>query len=321
VSGGNVRTVLGDVPADVLGVMFAHEHLLMTGDWAVMKEPDWRLDSCERAVDELQPAMASGLASVVEMTPLGFGRSPRGLREISQATGVHIVAATGFHKSVYYSDVHWIHRYTEDQIAGLLASEVTTGMDEHGLTGPFPEVCGTRAGVIKISTGYHCFGRGVQRLVACVAQAALQTGAPISTHNDKGTMGHELLDELERHGVLPDRVVLGHIDHNPDPGLLAELAARGAYLCLDMAGRTKYASDSQAVDLFAGLVSAGAAGRLLLGTDLARRSYWRSLGGGPGLAWTLDRFIPRLHAAGLAAEATRALTVNPQTAHTLRDPA
>jgi phosphotriesterase-related protein len=131
-------------------------------------------------------------------------------------------------------------------------------------------------------------------------------------------MGHELLDELQKHGIEPERVVLGHIDHNPDVGLLTELASRGAYLALDMPGRIKYAPDSQSIQLFANLVESGSADRLLLGMDLARRSYWRSLGGGPGLGWLLDRYVPRLHQMGLTEQTKQALTANAHSAFALR---
>jgi len=40
----------------------------------------------------------------------------------------------------------------------------------------------------------------------------------------------------------------------------------------------------------------------VLGMDAARRKYWRSYGGGPGLRFLLMEFVPRLRAAGLSAE-------------------
>ncbi|GHE79252.1 phosphotriesterase-related protein [Amycolatopsis deserti] len=312
-----IRTVLGDVdPAD-LGVTFAHEHLLMTGDWPVMDEPDFRLDSVDSAVEEIAPARAAGLSAVVEMTPLGFGRSPRGLAEISRRTGVHVVAVTGFHKVGYYSDRHWLHRYSAEQIAGLLAAEIEQGMDEHGLVGPLLDRTAARAGAVKIGTGYHRFGRSVGKLIEAAGIVHARTGVPVTTHTDQGTGGHELLDALARAGVPGEKVVLGHIDHNPDPGYLAELAARGAWLAFDMPGRVKYAPDSQSVTLIAALHERGHSGRLLLGSDLARRSYWRSLGGGPGLDYLLTRFVPRLTAAGLGEVVKRALVTNPARAFSL----
>ncbi|MFI6604186.1 phosphotriesterase [Nonomuraea sp. NPDC050536] len=311
-----VRTVLGDVES--IGVTYAHEHLFMTGGWPVRNEPDYRLDSLDAAVAEVSAAQRLGLSAVVEMTPLGFGRSPSLMRALSERTGLHVIAVTGLHKSGYYGDDHWLHHYPVDEIAELLVSEIESGMDEYGLVGPLVRRSQARAGAIKLATGYHAFGRGVGRLVGAVAAAALRSGVPIVTHCDKGTMGHELLDALLGEGVAADRVVLGHIDHNPDAGYLISLADRGAYLAFDRPGRIKYGPDSEIVTLVGALADRGLGHRLLFGMDLARRSYWPSLGGGPGLPYLLERFVPRLQAAGLGDVAEAALTANAHTAFALR---
>lgn len=311
-----VRTVLGDV--EELGITYAHEHLFMTGGWPVRNEPDYRLDSLDAAVVEVTEAQRLGLSAVVEMTPLGFGRSPSLMKELAERTGLHVIAVTGFHKSGYYSDMHWMHRYSVDEITELLVAEIDQGMDEYGLVGPLVRRSSARAGAIKIATAYHSFGRGVARLVGAVAAAARRTGVPVVTHCDKGTMGHELLDALASEGVAADRVVLGHIDHNPDAGYLASLAERGAYLAFDRPGRVKYGPDSAIVTLVAELAERGLEDRVLFGMDLARRSYWPSLGGGPGLTYLLERFVPRLEAAGLGEVAKAALIGNPRAAFALR---
>jgi phosphotriesterase-related protein len=305
-----IRTVLGDVEPDRLGVTFAHEHLLMTGGWPVMNEPDYRLDSVERAVEEVQPALAAGLGAVVEMTPNGFGRSARGLQEVSRRTGLHVVATTGLHKVGYYADNHWLHRYTAEQIARLLVDEIALGMDENNLEGPLIDRTDARAGVVKVATSYHRPGRSLDKLIAAVGEAHRRTGVPVATHNDKGTFGHQLLDLLAAAGVPERHVILGHIDHNPDPAVLAELAGRGAYLAFDRPGRIKYAPDSDTVELMAALAERGHGDRLLLGSDLARRSYWTTLGGGPGLAYLLTTFLPRLVGTSLEPVARQALTSN-----------
>lgn len=305
-----IRTVLGDVDEQALGVTFAHEHLLMTGGWAVMNEPDYRLASVDDAIAEVGPAMAAGLSALVEMSPLGFGRSARGLAAISRATGLHIIAATGLHKVTYYADNHWRHRYSADQIARLLIQEVEIGMDENNLEGPLPDTTEARAGVIKFATLYQSFGRSMDSFAEAVGQAHLATGAPVATHCDHGTMGIETLELLQRNGVSPRHVILGHIDANPDAGYLSELAARGAFLEFDRPGRVRYAPDSNSLALIETLVDAGYGDQLLLGSDLARRSYWRSLGGGPGLDYLLTRFVPRLRERGLGEMADRFLVDN-----------
>lgn len=312
--------MLGDVEPSELGVTLAHEHLLMTGGWPVMQEPDYRLDSVDAAVAEVDAARAAGLNALVEMTPNGFGRSARGLVEISRRTGVHVVATTGLHKVGYYADNHWLHRYSAAQIAGLLVDEIETGMDEHNLEGPLIDRTDARAGVVKVATSYHRAGRSIEKLVEAVGLAHRRTGVPVATHSDKGTFGHQVLDLLERAGVPATSVILGHIDHNPDPVVLGELAGRGAYLAFDRPGRIKYAPDSDTVALLGRLAEDGHADRLLLASDLARRTYWTSLGGGPGLPYLLETFLKRLVGTELAAVAEQALTANAARVLTLAAP-
>jgi predicted metal-dependent phosphotriesterase family hydrolase len=57
------------------------------------------------------------------------------------------------------------------------------------------------------------------------------------------------------------------------------------------------------------MVDAGFGGQLLLGMDAARRKYWRSYGGGPGLRFLLREFVPRLREAGLVQENIDAIFV------------
>lgn len=309
-----IRTVLGDVLPEDLGTTFCHEHLLMTGGWPIMNEPDYRLDSIPAAVQEVAGARDAGLRALVEMTPNGFGRSPEGLIEISRQTGVSVVAASGLHKVNYYADNHWVHHYSVDEMAQLLIAEVAEGMDTNNLEGPLVKRSSAKAGVVKVATLYQRTGRSVPRYIEAVGAAHRATGVPVSTHNDKGTLGHQILDALEAAGVEPTHVMLGHIDHNPDLTYLAELCSRGAYLIFDRPGRVKYAPDSDSVALFTTLVERGHAGQLLLGSDLARRSYWPAYDGGPGLSYLLTTFVPRLKAAGLAAQALAALVDNPARA-------
>src|SRR4029450_4025448 len=96
-----------------------------------------------------------------------------------------------------------------------------------------------------------------RRRLAAGAEAALRTGAPIAVHCEQGTMAHELLDLLAGRGVAARRVALAHLDRNPDPGLHAELAERGAFLMYDGAGKVKYHPDSLLIELVAAMAAAG----------------------------------------------------------------
>jgi predicted metal-dependent phosphotriesterase family hydrolase len=57
-------------------------------------------------------------------------------------------------------------------------------------------------------------------------------------------------------------------------------------------------------------VEAGFSEQILLGGDMGRRTYLKSYGGGPGYAYILERFIPRLREEGIAEEAMDNFLIN-----------
>jgi 5-phospho-D-xylono-1,4-lactonase len=114
-----------------------------------------------------------------------------------------------------------------------------------------------------------------------------------------GTACDELLDLLEAAGVPTQRVMLCHVDRNPDLRLHQRWAARGAFLQYDTPGRIKYQPEHIVVDLLRRMFDAGYGDRLLLGGDMARRSYWKAYGGGPGFEYLLTPFSERLREEGL----------------------
>lgn len=150
------------------------------------------------------------------------------------------------------------------------------------------------AGLLKVGIGYWAitaFERRVAEVVACISA---ETGVPVMVHLEHGSAAHEILDLLADHGCRPDRVALAHVDRNPDPGLMVELATRGAFLGFDGPGRHQRWPDSTILACMATVVAAGHGCNLLLGGDVARRSRYRAYGGMPGLQYLFDRFVPRL---------------------------
>ena len=127
-----------------------------------------------------------------------------------------------------------------------------------------------------------------------VAAAHRETGAPVMVHLEFCTAAHEVLDLLAEQGVAADRVVLAHADRDPDPGLHAALAARGAYLGYDGFARPRTRSDAELLTLTEAVVHAGAGERIVLGGDVARRTRYLAYGGMPGLGYLGERYVPRL---------------------------
>jgi 5-phospho-D-xylono-1,4-lactonase len=305
-----VQTVLVPVAPDALGPTDAHEHLFLR----TPALPGEEFTELEPMVAEASAVHAAGARAVADLTPIGLGRDPRALRLLAERTGLHVIAATGFHRDVHYPAGHWVHTEPEEVLTELLVTDLTTGMDERDWQGPRPRPSPARAGIVKLGASYHALTPSERRRLAAGARAAAATGAPVAVHCEQGTMAHELLDLLLEHGVPPGRVALAHLDHNPDTGLHAELAERGAFLMYDGAGKVKYHPDSLLVELVGRMAEAGHAGSLLLGGDTARRSNLRVHGGGPGMAHLFAVLVPRLRRAFGGDLVDRLVVANPARA-------
>jgi phosphotriesterase-related protein len=300
-----VQTVLGLLPASELGVTDSHDHLALRSPALAGQE----FDNAEKAGEEVAEAKASGLHSIVELTPIGLGRKPALLRQVAAETGVHIVGATGFHRDAHYPAGHWIYDAAHKDLRDRMVADIERGMHPSDWTDPALPLDEARAGVIKMGASYQRVSKQERRRLEAGSEAALRTGVAIVCHTEVGTAGDEILDICAAAGLPLDRVALAHPDRNPDPELHVELAERGAYLEYDTAGRIKYRPDSDLLRLISEVVGAGHTDRILLGLDLGRRDYFRAYDGGPGMRYLMATFVPRLERR-IGAEAVRRILVD-----------
>jgi predicted metal-dependent phosphotriesterase family hydrolase len=267
-----IRTIRGDISPAEFGPCDAHEHLFLV----TPAQPGDGYADVSKAIEEAATLRDAGAKALVDWTPIGLGRDLDGLEAVSEAVGLHVVAATGLHRDAHYEADEPLRA----ESAEALAERFTAELD--------------RCGVIKIGAGYHTISPFEAKAFAAAASAHARVGAPVCVHTEHGTMGLQIVERLRGLGVPPARVILAHVDRNPDPGEHAETAATGAWLQLDGPGRTKYWPDSTILRLIAELVERGHAERLLLGGDTGRRSMLRAYGGGPGMDYLFARFKPRL---------------------------
>ena len=279
-AGNQVRTVLGDVPSDRLGMCFAHEHLVIDGGVAKLVNPEISLQRVDDAVAELAPCVAAGLGTVVDAMPADAGRNVVKLAEVSRRTGVHVVAATGLHHVRYYGERHWGELLEPEELAELFWSELTEGIDANDLNGPVVRRTPHRAGVVKVAGSLDGPSDRDRRVFEAAALAVARAGTALLTHCEAGTGGVAQLRLLEDLGVPAERVILSHTDKVVDRGYHRELLASGAYVVYDQGLRTPEGT----ARLVRWMVEDGHQDQLLLGTDGARRSLWSVLGGSPGLA-------------------------------------
>jgi len=301
---GEIVTVLGPIAPAKLGVTDAHDHLFLRSPAL----PGQDFEDRDHAVEEVAAAADSGLQALVEVTPIGLGRRPAKMRAVAEATGVHIVAATGYHRDAHYPEGHWVREATVGLLADRILADLQRGMHPDDWIGDEPPDP-ARAGVIKAGASYQRISKLEQRRLVAAAIGSRETGAPILVHTEIGTCAHEIIDLLTDEGVKADRIILAHLDRNPDAELHREIADRGAWLEYDTPGRIKYRPDIQLLDLVEAMVRAGHGGALMLGLDLGQRDYFRSYGGGPGLTYLMGTFVPRLRSR-IGEDAVRKILVD-----------
>ena len=290
-----IRTILGDISPEKLGLCLPHEHVYGWPPPQFISE-DLTLDSVEAAIHELERFRAAGGSAVVEMTTPDYHRDTAAMRRIAEASGIHIIAATGYNTEKFSAS--FLREVTAEQLAARFIEEVTTGME------------GTpcRAGLIKASSTLNEISPLAENLFRAAAQAHHATGAPISTHTEKGTMALEQVALLTGEGVSPAHIIIGHIDLRLDWEFVLALARTGVYFSFDQVSKEKYYPDSQRIDFIMRLVTEGHGQQLLLSGDLARRSYWHSYGlSGAGFTYIPQVFAPRLREAGLSDRAVHEL--------------
>lgn len=305
-----VRTVLGDVPADQLGVTYAHEHLVLDSPLIAAAFPHILLDDPDIAVAEVRECVAAGVRTMVDAMPAAAGRDAVRLAAISAATGVHVVTATGLHHERYYGPRHWTARVGAEELARLFVADITDGVDEFDYQGPVVRRSVHRAGIIKIASGGGALTSRDRRLAEAAAQAHLTTGAPILTHCEHGAGALEQVEALAGFGVPADAVLLSHTDKVTDRGYHKAIAQSGAWSLFDQAARQSGDKTPATATLIRELHEHGHLGSVLVGTDGARRDLWRNYGGSPGLAWLASAFPRRLAEAGLDAEDIRQVFVH-----------
>ncbi|MFC5633283.1 phosphotriesterase family protein [Streptomyces bullii] len=293
-----VRTVLGDVPAEQLGMCDAHDHLFFGSP----RLPGQELRDVSAARAELAAFRALGGAAVVQWTPYGLGRRAADLPPLSRDTGVHVVAATGLHQAVHYDEETL--GGLRGRLAEVFVAELTDGIGASGV----------RAGLVKVAGGFHALDAHARWTMTAAAEAHHATGAPIAVHLELGTAALDVLDLLcGELGVPPHRVVLGHLNRSPDPVVHRQAARAGCYLAFDGPSRAHHATDWRMPDAVRALAEAGFGDRLLLGGDTTTAAA-RSVNGGPGMPYLLRRVAPRL-AVELGEDLVgRVLTENPRRA-------
>ena len=196
------------------------------------------------------------------------------LLNISEETGVHIIASTGFHKLSFYPADHWIRSFDEKALLHFFIHEITMGMYCHIDDTPPQTSTSIKAGMIKTAFDLEGLTPQYRTLFTAAAKAAEAAGLPFMVHIEQGALLKKVIN-----------------------------------LEFDAIGRFKYHDDSAELDCIQQLADAGFLNQLLLSLDTTRTRMKSYTPNGIGLDYILQVFLPQLKAKGFTDSDMEQLTI------------
>jgi predicted metal-dependent phosphotriesterase family hydrolase len=311
----HVQTVRGPIdPAD-LGRVMTHEHLLslVPGPWLSGGNGDHRADL---AVDSVRELPRLGFGTVVDLTPYDIiGKDVTVLPEISERSGLHIVAGSSIYLEPYSPS--WALQATVDEMTSRFVRDAVEGVDETGI----------KIGIYgEQATGLNEITPHEEKCLRAAARAHRVTGLSINTHTTHGTMALEQVEIMREEKVDLSRVIIGHMDIQPDVDYTREVLRTGVNIAFDTIGkqfwdfvleplpadppegefgkRAYYRPDAVRVAVLAQLVRDGFAGQIVLSQDMTgAEAYLNGTTHGQlGYSYLGEQILPQLREAGVSEE-------------------
>jgi len=304
----------GDDPVSLENIgLLIRRNMLLLADNLV-------LDDEEVMTAEVADFKVAGGAAMVEMSCLGLRLNLPGIQQISQKTGVHVVATTGLY--VEDSWPEYAREMTVEQLADLMVKEIEEGIEDTGI----------KAGHIG-ELGVERLSEREVRLLRAGARASFRTGLSVSVHQSIGrTHGHTIVDILTQEGTDPGRIIMCHVDgylverevrvlvNNPDRwGLNLDYAKglldRGVNVSFDCFGHIYEwdglvePTDWQRVAGLLALIDAGYTSQIVWGTDTCAKILVRRYGG-EGYCRLTNYVVPTLKALGVSDYDIQRMTVD-----------
>lgn len=293
-----IQTVNGPIRPEDLGVTMCHEHLALDLS-PVRGDDDSRFDDMDLIREEILKAKAYGVQSIIEVTCNDMGRDPGRLQELSDSCGIPIVASTGYYLEPYHPE--FVRTDPVEKLAEQFCRDILVGMDGTDI----------RAGVIgEVASSEPEMAPGEEKVLIAAAMAGKKTGCAVTTHCQMGKLAMEQSLLLQRHGMNPGKIILGHLDLANDRRYYEEILRTGVNIGFDTVGKTVYLSDEQRADNLMWLVERGYEDRIVLSQDISRKSYLSAGGRYSGYMAVMKDFIPLLEARELTEETKRRLLID-----------
>lgn len=305
-----IRTVTGDIKERDLGWCQCHEHLFLASGKSREINKALCMDDEAKSTKELFDYIRAGGNAYVDAQPGGAGRMAEAMVRASAATGVKIVASTGFHKLCFYEEDSFLFHEPAEQLKLRFVREITEGMISDGKD---PDCrIPAKAGIIKVAvdTGGIDANSIYEKLFEAAISAAKESGAAILAHFEKNEDAFPLVRMMNRYGLSAERLLACHLDRmRYDIGYHRELAAAGVYLEYDTINRLRYHGNEKEIALIKALIADGSENRLLLSLDTTNERL-RAYGADMGLDYILIDFSEQMKRSGITSKDIQMIMVN-----------
>jgi len=292
------RSALGDIPIEEMGICYSHEHIVIDKSFTTHSNSLFLLNDVELISEELKDIYKLGCRTMVDTMPADSGRNVLKLAEISKKSRINIIVPTGIHLEIYYLPNHWRYTYTEDQLTQLFIDDITIGIDANDYNGPFVNRTNYKAGVIKLATGDEPITKHQTKIFRAVVNAHKETGVPILTHTNFGKHAIAQAELFNKLGADLSHVVISHVDRYKDVEYNRALLETGVRVEYDSSFRWKSDVTNWTYKLLENLLPEFPE-QITVGMDAAKKTYWKSYGGKPGLEFLLTTFKANLKEIGL----------------------
>lgn len=293
-----IQTVNGWIKAEELGITMCHEHLVLDLS-RVRGDDDSVFCDTDLIVREVDRMKAYGVRSVIEVSCNDMGRDVKKLKELSDRCNIHIIASTGYYLEPYHTDV--VKKSSAGELCRILCKEIWEGIDDTGI----------KAGVIgEVATGEQVMAPSEERVLIAAAMAGKKTGCAVTTHCQLGRLGLEQSSLLQKYGMNPEKIVLGHLDLANDRSYYEEVLRTGVNIGFDTIGKTGYLSNEARADNLIWLLEKGYEKRIVLSQDVSRKSYFYEYNHYSGYMAVMKDFIPLLSERGIKQETLHCLLIH-----------
>lgn len=286
-----INTVTGRIAVEDMGKTLIHEHFLFgypgfSGD--VTLGPFNKEEALEKGIEAANAVQEFGVRTVVDPTPNECGRNPEVLREISEATGLQIVCATGFYYEAEGAPAYFKFRQglgtAEKDIYDMFMKEINDG------------IAGTdiRPGIIKLASSKDQITPYEQMFFDVAVKVQKETGIMLLTHTQEGTMGIKQARMLTEAGVDPSDIVIGHMCGNTDIDYHVEMLKTGVTIGFDrfgIQGLVGAPMDEERVETLVKLLELGYEKQIMLSHDSI--NYW--MGRDPVMSEQVAELVKNWH--------------------------